>query len=85
MAQLLGRRCTYQSTQTGLAVQGYVVAVRNDEKVQVWTDKYQVPDNLKWRPAHLITLFADAALPPPVPASSGSGMLGLCDKEAAPE
>ena len=54
---LLGLPCTWRSTSTGLPQTGFVVAVRCDEKVQTWSDKYNLPDNLPWRPLSLVTIL----------------------------
>ena len=53
---LLGQACSWISTSTGLPQVGYIVAIRLDERVQTWCDKYSIPDGLPWRPLALVTV-----------------------------
>ena len=40
-------------------VQKFIVAVRTDDRVQMWCDKDAIPENVPWRPVSLITLLGD--------------------------
>ena len=69
MAGLLGRLCTYRSTTTNLSVQAYVVSVRTDDRLQVHTNLYQVPDDLPWRPRSAVTVLPEVDEAPVTPVS----------------
>ena len=74
-----------QANETTLRfrVQKFIVAVRTDDRVQVWSDRHAIPENVPWRPVSLITLLGDpnvfpepAAAPAPTTAT-GSTQLAL--------
>ena len=66
-------------------MQGFIVAVRTDDRVQVWSDKHAIPENVPWRPVSLITLLGDPNVFPEPAAAPPALEAGVSPPPAAAE
>ena len=76
-ATMLGKKCSWRSTTTGALLHGFVVAMRLDEKLQVYPDRFNVPwDELPWRPRSLVEVESEAAVDTSRASGQHSGKRG---------